>query len=138
MKHIYLNTCYEYCYEYHNIYCWSHIRSYYLVDLGFPIGTSFLPPHKSTRYHAQEFRSSNRQPTTKKELCNYKHSSLWIVIERSFGVLKACFPILNLIPNFKRSRQRYVIVAYCALHNFIRMNNQGDELFRTWASTRVE
>ena len=42
------------------------------------------------------------------------------------------------MPNFKRSRQRYVIVACYAFHNFIRMNNQGDELFRTWASTQVE
>ena len=53
-------------------------------------------------------------------------------------MLKAHFLILNLMPNFKRSRQRYVIVACYAFHNFIRMNNQGDELFRTWASTRVE
>ena len=108
------------------------------MDSDFPIGTSFLPPHKLTRYHAQEFRSSNKQPSTKKELYNYRHSSLRIVIERLFGVLKSRFPILNLMPNFKRSRQRYVIVACYALHNFIRTNNQGDELFHTWALTRVE
>ena len=64
---------------------------------------NFFPPHKSTRYHAQEFRSSNRRPTSKKELYNYRHS-LRMVIERSFGVLKACFPILNLMSNFKQSR----------------------------------
>ena len=27
------------------------VGSYYLVDSGLPIGTSFLPPHKSTKYH---------------------------------------------------------------------------------------
>ena len=54
-----------------------------------------------------------------------------MVIKRSFGVLKARFPILNLMPNFKPIRQRYVIVVCCALHNFIHMNNQSDELFRT-------
>ncbi|XP_023895253.2 uncharacterized protein LOC112007179 [Quercus suber] len=32
---------------------WPPTGSYYLVDSGLPIGTSFLPPHKSTRYHAQ-------------------------------------------------------------------------------------
>ena len=42
---------------------------------------NFFPPHKSTRYHAQEFRSSNRRPTSKKELYNYRHSSLRMVIE---------------------------------------------------------
>ena len=107
------------------------------MDSGFPIGTSFLPPHKSTRYHVQEFHSSYRQPTTKKELYNYRHSSLWMVIEQSFGVLKARFPILNLMPNFKRIRQHYVIVACCALHNFMRINNRGDELFHTWAPSGV-
>ena len=104
---------------------------YFLVDLGLTIGTSFLPPHKSTRYHAQEFCSSSRRITSKKELYNYRHLSLWMVVERYFGVLKARFPILNLMPNFKPIRQQYVVIVCCALHNFIRMNNQSDELFRT-------
>ena len=111
--------------------------SYYLVDSGYPIGTSFLPPHKSTRYHTQEFRSSNRQPTTKKELYNYRHSSLRMVIERCFGVLKARFPILNSMPNFKPLHQRYVISACCAMHNFIRMNSRSDELFHSWENADV-
>ena len=101
------------------------------MDSGLPISTSFLPPHKSTRYHAQDFHSSSRQITSKKEFYNYRHSSLRMVIERSFGVLKARFPILNLMPNFKPIRQRYVVIVCCALHNFIRMNNRSDELFRT-------
>ena len=54
-----------------------------------------------------------------------------MVIEQSFGVLKARFPILNSMPNFKPIRQRYVVIVCCALHNFIRMNNRSDELFRT-------
>nr|XP_023871633.1 uncharacterized protein LOC111984237 [Quercus suber] len=66
--------------------------SYYLVDSRYPIGASFLPPHKSTRYHAQEFRMSNRQSASGKELYNYIYSSLRMVIEKSFGVLKARFP----------------------------------------------
>ena len=53
-----------------------------------------------------------------------------MVIKRSFGVLKTRFPILNLMPNFKPIRQRYVIVVCCALPNFIGMNNQSDELFK--------
>ena len=107
------------------------VGSYYLVDSGLQIGTSFLPPHKSTRYHVQEFNSSGRQITSKKELYNYRHSSLRMVIERSFGVLKARFPILNNMPNLKPIRQRYVVIVCCALHNFICMNNRSDELFRT-------
>ena len=114
------------------------VGSYYLVELSPPIGTSFLPPHKLTRYHAQEFYSSNRQPTSKKELYNYRHSSLRMVIERSFGMVKAHFPILNLMPNFKWSRQCYVIVVCCTLHNFVRINNRDDELFNIWGEIEVE
>ena len=107
------------------------VGSYYLVDSGLPIGSSFLPPHKSTRYHVQEFHSSSRRITSKKELYNYKHSSLRMVIERSFGVLKARFLILNSMQNFKPIRQQYMVIVCYALHNFICMNNQSDELFRT-------
>ena len=61
-----------------------------------------------------------------------------MVIKWSFGVLKACFPILNLMLNFKQSRQCYVSIVCYALHNFIRINNQGDELFNTWEEVQVQ
>ena len=104
-----------------------------MVDSGYPIGALFLPPHKATRYHAQEFRRrSTRQPKSGKELFNYRHSSLRMVIERCFGVLKARFPILSNMPKYKQYRQRLVVSPCCALHNFIRINNRSDVLFNTW------
>uniref|UniRef100_A0A2N9IWU0 DDE Tnp4 domain-containing protein n=1 Tax=Fagus sylvatica TaxID=28930 RepID=A0A2N9IWU0_FAGSY len=36
--------------------------SYYLVDSGYPMGGCFMPPHKSVRYHAQEYRGRHRYP----------------------------------------------------------------------------
>ncbi|KAK9996354.1 hypothetical protein SO802_021040 [Lithocarpus litseifolius] len=112
-------------------------RSYYLVDSGYAIGSAFLPPHKSARYHAQEFRGVNRQPTTPQELFNYRHSSLRMVIERCFGVLKARFPILTEMHSFSISRQRLIVTACCALHNFIRMYNRADEMFHVWEGSFV-
>ena len=108
-----------------------------MVDSGYPIGASFLPPHKATRYHAQEFRRSNRQPASGKELFNYRHSSLRMVIERSFGVLKARFRILSSMANYKESRQRLVVSACCEIHNFIRINNRRDEMFNSWENLDV-
>ena len=61
-----------------------------------------------------------------------------MVIEQSFGVLKAHFPFLNLMSNVKGNRQRYVIVVCCALHNFIHIHNRSDELFSTISETIVE
>ena len=55
-----------------------------------------------------------------------------MVIERCFGVLKAWFPILSNMPKYKQYRQRLVVSACCALHNFIRINNRRDVLFNTW------
>ena len=104
-----------------------------MVDSGYPIGAFFLPPHKATRYHAQEFkRRSTRQQKSGKELFNYGHSSLRMVIERCFRVLKARFPILSNMPKYKQYRQCLVVSACCALHNFIRINNRSDVLFNTW------
>ena len=108
-----------------------------MVDSGYPIGASFLPPHKATQYHAQEFKRSNRQLASGKELFNYRHSSLCMVIERSFGVLEARFPILSCMANYKESQQCLVVSACCALHNFIRINNRRDEMFNSWENLDV-
>ena len=110
---------------------------YYLVDSGYAIGIAFLPPHKSARYHAKKFRGANWQSTTLQELFNYRHSSLRMVIEQCFGVLKARFPILNEMHSFSLSRQRLIVTACCALHNFIRMYNQADEMFHVWEGSFV-
>ncbi|XP_030949024.1 uncharacterized protein LOC115972945 [Quercus lobata] len=118
-------------------FLWLPRGSYYLVDSGYAIGSAFLPPHKSTCYHAQEFRGANQQPSTPQELFNYRHSSLRMVIERCFGVLKARFPILTGMHSFSISRQRLIVTTFCALHNFIRMYNRADEMFHVWEGSFV-
>jgi len=55
-----------------------------------------------------------------------------MTIERCFGVLKNRFPILKLMPSYKPSRQRLIVTACCAIHNYIRKWNLSDELFRIW------
>ena len=110
---------------------------YYLVDSGYAIGITFLPPHKSARYHAQKFRGANWQSTTPQELFNYRHLSLWMVIEWCFSMLKARSPILNEMHSFSLSRQWLIVTACCALHNFIRMYNRADEMFRVWKGSFV-
>ena len=113
------------------------VGSYYLIDSGYAIDSAVLPLHKSTRYHAQEFQGANRQPTTPQELFNYRHSSLRMVIERCFGVLKVRFPILNEMHSFSLSKQRLIVTACYALHNFIRMYNRADEMFHMWEGSFV-
>jgi hypothetical protein len=109
-----------------------HVGCYYLVDSGYPIGGTFLPPHKSVKYHAQEYRGRARRPKNKSELFSYRHSSLRMVIERSFGVLKARFPILTHIPRYSNTRQRMIVTVYCTVHNFIHTFAHSNEMFTLW------
>ncbi|KAL5702596.1 hypothetical protein ACHQM5_027797 [Ranunculus cassubicifolius] len=107
---------------------------YYLVDSGYAIAREFLPPYKGQRYHMSQYRGTGRQPRTAKEQFNYAHSSLRNVIERCFGVLKARFPILKFMPPYSLRKQRNIVIAACAIHNFIRKHKLEDELFRKYGN----
>ena len=69
------------------------------------------------------------RPEGTKEIFNYRHSFLRNVIERCFGILKARFPVLKMMPRYKPCRQGNVMRVYCTIHNFIRMATRNDHLF---------
>ena len=110
---------------------------YYVVDSGYPNLKGFLAPYRGERYHRRDFQ---RGPGIrgKHELFNYMHSSVRNVIERSFGVLKARFHILQDIPNYPLRHQRLIPQACCALHNFIRMEDRADNLFTIYGEDYLE
>ena len=85
-------------------------------------------PYKGTKYHLQEYRDAP-EPQGKKETFNYAHSSFRNVIERSFGVLKMKWRMLEKISSYAPHKQSQIIVACCALHNFIRTSGIGDRDF---------
>ena len=109
-----------------------------MVDFGYPCTMGFLPPYRGERYHLQDFCGKSCQPIIYIELFNYKHSSLRNIIKRCFGVLKAHFPILKMISSFKSSRQPFIVVAYCTIHNFIHKWTQNDIIFRRWEEAYFE
>ncbi|KAF7130757.1 hypothetical protein RHSIM_Rhsim10G0071400 [Rhododendron simsii] len=91
----------------------------------------FLTPYKGERYHLSLFRGRRRLPTKEEEWFNYHHSSLRNVIERYFGALKARFPILKQMPKgFSVQTQKYLPTACCTVHNFIRMHDKNDAVFK--------
>ncbi|KAK3222908.1 hypothetical protein Dsin_009933, partial [Dipteronia sinensis] len=94
---------------------------YYVVDSGYPNMPGFLAPYRGDRYHLRDYRGSTRAP---------RDIHLRNVIERCFGVLKARFPILKLMPNYRPRRQRLIPIACCVLHNLIRKEAHRDRLFR--------
>ena len=67
----------------------------------------------------------NNRPTNKEELFNLWHSSAQNVIER---ILKRCFRILLLAPEYNLDIQARIPAALCAIHNFIGIHNPDEEL----------
>ena len=59
-------------------------------------------------------------PRNAKELFNQRHASARNVVERIFGILKQCFRILQLPPEYAMEIQSLIPPALAALHNFIR------------------
>ncbi|XP_057456053.1 uncharacterized protein LOC130747206 [Lotus japonicus] len=92
---------------------------YYLADDGFPLKACLITPYRGERYHLQEY--SRNPPQNARELFNNRHSSLRMVIECSFGVLKKRFPIIQSAtePTFGVTTQKKIILACCILHNYL-------------------
>ena len=102
---------------------------YYLVDAGYANRDGFLAPHRQVAYHISDHRRNRRGP---QELFNYRHASLRNVIERTFGVLKKRFRILNGMNNYPLDKQGKIVMACCVLHNYIRMYNMEDPIFKQY------
>ncbi|XP_062166997.1 protein ALP1-like [Alnus glutinosa] len=101
---------------------------YYVADSAYPCTRGFLPPYKGERYHLNTYR--NRPlPRGYKELFNFRHSSLRMIIENCFARLKRRWRILNGIPGYLLVRQPSIILACCTLHNFVGVHNPNDQIF---------
>jgi hypothetical protein len=94
------------------------VGKYFLADAGYAARPGILPPYRRVRYHLKEFRGP-QGPKCPKELFNYRHSSLRTTIERAFGALKNRFKILMNKPFIPLKAQAMVVIACCALHNWI-------------------
>ncbi|XP_048628845.1 putative nuclease HARBI1 [Brassica napus] len=107
---------------------------YYLVDSGYPTRTGYLGPHRSMRYHLGQFARGG-PPVSARELFNRKHSGLQSVIERTFGVRKAKWRILDhKHPKYCLVKWIKLVTATMALHNFIRDSHREDHDFVQWQS----
>ncbi|XP_059639633.1 uncharacterized protein LOC132282008 [Cornus florida] len=108
-----------------------YIDKYYLVDAGYLNMKGLLAPYRGERYHLPEFQRGS-QPRGSREIFNQAHSSLRSVIERTFGVWKAKWRILQNMPNFEFDKQVAIVSASMALHNFIRREAIANIEFQTY------
>ena len=85
----------------------------------------FLSPFKGERYHFLDFQEG-RVPQNLEEKFNYRHSSLYSVIEQTFGVWKNKWRILRDMSKYDIRIQERIIVATIVLHNFFRAHEDND------------
>ncbi|XP_077217887.1 uncharacterized protein LOC143852390 [Tasmannia lanceolata] len=97
---------------------------FYLADGGYPCLKNFITPIRGIGYHLNDIRG--RKPRTADELYNQRHSSARNVIERTFGVLKKRFNIINTPPMYPFERQVDIVLACCCVHNHIRREMPND------------
>ena len=90
-----------------------------LGDTGFQNCNTCLVPYCNVQYHLQEWARGNRGPQNAQELFNKRHSQLRNVIERIFGVMKACYKILTYPRPFCMKAQVRVVAVLCVLHNIL-------------------
>ncbi|XP_049932343.1 uncharacterized protein LOC116249308 isoform X2 [Nymphaea colorata] len=104
---------------------------YYLVDAEYKNTTSFLAPYPGVKYHPKDFEGENEEPQTPEELFNLKHFRIGGRIDRTIGVLKKRFPVLKVGTSYPYESQAKLVVAACTLHNFILIENGGEDLLFT-------
>ena len=75
---------------------------FYLGDAGYGLTRWRLTPFRGVRYHLKEWNAAaaaNVLRLKEKELYNMRHLSPRNVIERTYGIVKARFPILRDMPS---------------------------------------
>lgn len=104
---------------------------YYLVDTKYANIPGFIAPYNGVPYQSNEF-TSGFHPQVAQELFNQRHLLLRNATIRTFGALKARFPILTSAPPYPLQTQVKLVVAACAIHNYIRKEKPDDWIFKKY------
>ncbi|XP_024986380.1 uncharacterized protein LOC112521638 [Cynara cardunculus var. scolymus] len=102
---------------------------YFLVDSKYANIPGFIAPYVDAPNGLVEYEGGF-QPQDAKGLFNHRHSLLRNISDRTFGALKERFPILMSAPPYPLTTQVKLVVAACALHNYIRNENPDDCIFK--------
>jgi hypothetical protein len=107
---------------------------FYLGNAGYPLRSFLLTLFRGVRYHLKEWSRSNQRPANKEELFNLRHSSLRNIIERSFGIIKWKFQILQRMPKFPFTTQVQIVLAAFIVQSLLVKLNENDD----WISVQLQ
>lgn len=109
---------------------------YYLVDCKYANVPGFIAPYPGVSDSHLEF-GGGFHPRDARELFNQRHSILSNVTDRTFAALKERFPILMSAPPYPLTTQVKLVVAACALHNYICGEKHDDWIFQMYEQESV-
>ena len=104
---------------------------YFLVDFKYENIPGFIAPYVGAPYGLLEHENGFK-PQDAKELFNHRHSLLRSITDRTLVALKERFPILMSAPSYPLPTQVKLVVAACALHNYIRDEKPDDSIFKIY------
>lgn len=110
-------------------------HKYYLADAGYGLSVSVLTPYRGERYHLKEFSQNHTdRPKNMKELFNLRHSMLRNHIERTFGVIKKRWKLLDTaMESFSYGIQIKLVKVAIMVHNHIRRSVSIDDESFAWS-----
>ncbi|CAH1975552.1 unnamed protein product [Acanthoscelides obtectus] len=82
-------------------------QSVVVADAAFPLKTYLMKPYRTT-------------PTRKEKIFNYRLSRARRIVENAFGILVTRFRVLLNAIDMAPKKVDYVVLAACALHNWLR------------------
>jgi DDE superfamily endonuclease len=111
---------------------------FYLADSGYANTRNFITPYRNHPYHLGTFRrrSIASRYLSPEDLFNHKHAQLRNIVEKTFGVVKKRFKILQFMRPYNYKRQCRIVIACCILHNFIRKHTDVPTIM--WDINTVE
>ena len=104
------------------------LEKYYLVHATYTHTRSFMTPYRNVRYWLSDFHSGSKV-VGKEEIFNLCYARLRNVIERTFGVVKVCFPILKRMTPYSFTTQTKIVMTSFSIHNFLQQISMTDKLF---------
>ncbi|XP_020266765.1 uncharacterized protein LOC109842278 [Asparagus officinalis] len=107
-----------------------HEGRFYLVDSGYANTSKFISPYRGSRYHLGDFANGTiRAYRDTKDKYNHRHAQLRNALKKACGILKRRFKILKVAAPFPYKTQVKIVVACCALHNFIARHQGNNKYF---------
>nr|GFC18105.1 hypothetical protein [Tanacetum cinerariifolium] len=90
-----------------------------------------IAPYAGAPYGLLEHENGFK-PQDAKELFNHRHSLVRNITDKTLVAQKERFPILMLAPSYPLPTQVKLVVAACALHNYIRDEKPDDIIFKIY------